>query len=149
MESPFNNSHSKSFVLYLEPYLNTYYQAYQNIITLSCMPTGSLSNMVSMLSIPKLSAFQNTSVFNNNPYNCNFVLLRYPVNSGRGSVKFTDSFMGADDIPSLFEYLTSNGYVIDTDLTKMMYKSPVTIGGVSESKVSGNRKMIAMVKYIG
>jgi len=132
--------------MYLEPYLNSYYQSYQNIITLSGMPKGPLANMVTMMSPPKLSSFQNTSVFNNNPFNCMYVLLRYPINSGKSHSKCGDYFMTADDIPSVFSYLVENGYKIDSSLTKMLYKSPVTIGGISDSRLSGNRKMIAMIQ---
>ena len=54
--------------------------------------------------------------------------------------------MGADDIPYLFGYLAENGYTIQTDLTKMMNKSPVQIGGISSRRVSGNREMICIVE---
>lgn len=145
MESPFKKTSTSTFILYLEPYLNTYYKAYQNIITLSCKPDGPLSDMVTTLSTPKLSSFQSVGDFNNNPFNCTYVLLRYPVTSGKNALKCSDYFMGADDIPSIFSYLIENGYKIDTDLTKMLYKSPVTIGGVSDSRISGNRKMVAIV----
>lgn len=147
MESPFTNTNTKTFILYLEPYLNTYYKAYQNIITLNSMPFGPISNMVTTLSTPKLSTFQTVSDFNNNPFNCTHVLLRYPVNSGKNPLKCSDYFLGADDIPSVFSYLVENRYKIDTDVTKMLYKSPVTIGGVSDSRLSGNRKMIAIISY--
>jgi len=36
-DSPFANTNSL-IVLYLEPYLNTFYKSYQNIITLNAMP---------------------------------------------------------------------------------------------------------------
>jgi len=141
MESPFYKNNSQSIVLYLEPYLNTYYKNYQNIITLSNMPVGPLADMVTTISFPKLSAFQNASPFFSNPNNCTFVLLRYPKNSGY-NLKTTDCFMGADDIPAVLSYLRSNGYTIEIDLTKMLFKSRVLIGGVSDSKMSGDRKMI-------
>jgi hypothetical protein len=63
MESPFKN-HS-SVVMYLEPYLNSFTKNYQNIITLSDMPNGPLSNMVSTISSPKLSPFQYLNNGNN------------------------------------------------------------------------------------
>lgn len=148
MESPFSKTNTSTFILYLEPYLNTYHKTYQNIITLSSLPAGPLSNMVTTVSSSKLSAFQTVGEFNNNPFNCMYVLLRYPVNNGQNYLKNVDSFMGADDIPSIFAYLVENGYKIDTDLTKMLYKSPVTIGGVSDSRISGNRKMIAIISRV-
>ena len=55
--------------------------------------------------------------------------------------------MGADDIPSVFSYLQSQGYKVDTSLTTMLQDGRVVIGGVSDKRYSGNRKMIAMVSY--
>ena len=149
MESPFKN-HS-SVVMYLEPFLNSYTQNYQNIITFSNMPDGPLSNMVSMISSPKLSSFQYLNN-GNNPNNCIYVLLRYPKNNcggGNGCLKNPDFFMGSDDIPSIFGYLRTNGYSIDTEITKMMNKSRVLVGGVSDTRFSGDRKMISMFSYNG
>lgn len=143
MESPFYKENS-SIVLYLEPILNTYYKTYQNVITLSAMPDGPLADLVTSFSLSKLSRFQEAGpgMYTSN---CTFVLLRYPKNMG--SSKCADYFMTADDIPAVFSYLQNHGYIIDTNLTKMLYKSPITIGGVSEKRMSGNRKMICMVQY--
>ena len=152
MESPFSNSNS-SFVLYLEPVLNTYYQTYQNIITISTMPSGPLSDMVTTINMPKLSPFQEFGQFSNpnfgRGFGCTFVLLRYPksICGVSGNVgKNTDMFMGADDIPSVISYLHKHGYKVDTGITKMFFKSGINIGGVSETRLSGNRKMICMVE---
>jgi hypothetical protein len=119
MESPFSSVNSTTFVLYLEPYLNTYSKNYQNIITLSGMPKGPLSAMVSKMKLPKLSIFQNNNNNNNNFWygfengNCKYVLLRYPIVNNNISYKNADYFLGADDIPSVFSYLLENGYKID------------------------------------
>lgn len=147
MESPFAAANS-SVVLYLEPYLNSFFKSYQNIITLSSMPSGPLSNLVSTISSPKLSPFHDNSPFSSP--SCTFALMRYPTSgNGRHSAKNSDSFMGADDIPSVFSYLQQNGYTIDTSLTKILFKSKISIGGPSESSSSssGNRKMICMIQY--
>jgi len=155
MESPFATS-NQSFVMYLEPILNSYYKTYQNVITLSIMPSGPLANMVTSMSTTKLSPFQESGAFSSPGMfsdNCVYVLLRYPKQGsgfgGRGSIKHPDYFMGADDIPSVLSWLVSNGYSIDTDITKMLYKSRITIGGVSESRLSGDRKMICMARFLG
>jgi len=164
-QSPFANlgtcNGSTSVVLYLEPILNSYYKNYQNIITLNAMPAGPIQDMVVPMSMPKLSEFQSASAFssyqsNNRSNNqCTFVLLRYPKNSSSSSYssvksfKNSDAFMGADDIPAVLSYLQSNGYTIDTSITKMLFKSRAVIGGVAESRMSGDRKMICMVSYNG
>jgi len=152
MESPFAKS-NKSFVLYLEPILNTYYKTYQNIITLSTMPTGPLADMVTMINPPKLSPFQEFGQFSTPNFGrgggCTYVLLRYPKSACGviGSIgKNSDVFMGADDIPSVLAYLNSNGYIVDTGITKMLFKSRITVGGVAENRISGDRKMICMVQ---
>jgi hypothetical protein len=147
MESPFKKA-NKTVVLYLEPILNKYFKSYQNVITMNCMPDGPLSDMVAMINLTKLSPFQDSGVFSSANFNgskCNHVLLRYPISQFGGvNWKAADTFMGADDIPSVLSYLQSNGYVINTDLTKMLNKSRVTIGGVSEKYYSGDRKMICI-----
>jgi hypothetical protein len=149
MESPFASANT-SVVLYLEPYLNTYYKSYQNIITLSAMPTGPLAQLVSSISSPKLSPFQESGPFSSSSSHCTFILQRYPTNQpsssagGRHSAKNTDFFMGAEDIPSVFSYLQQNGYIIDTSLTKMLFKSNINVGGNSDNT---SRKMICMIQY--
>ena len=147
MESPFKTQNS-TIVMYLEPFLNSYTKNYQNIITFSDIPDGPLANMVTMISSPKLSQFQYLNN-GNNVNNCIYVLLRYPKQScgGNGAIKHPDFFMGAHDIPSIFGYLRTNGYSIDTETTKMMNKSRVLIGGVSDTRFSGDRKMICMFSY--
>ena len=151
-ESPFASSYgSYSVILYLEPVLNSYYQNYQNILTLSDMPLGPLKNMVSKLQFPKLSPFSNSSCSTS----CLYVLGRYTVSdAGKPTTNNTDSFMYADDIPSVLSYLQSNGYIVDTSLTTMLQKSEVRIGGGSGSgswsdsaTCSGNRRMICMFSY--
>lgn len=147
MESPFDNYNSHC-ILYLEPFLNNFHKTYQNVITLSSMPDGPLANLVTTTSTSKLSPFQQLNSISSNPSNCVHVLLRYPKNStgSISSVKNTEYFMGHDDIPSIFSYLQSNGYEVDTKLTKMLFKSDV-VGGSSQNRLSGNKKMICMIRY--
>ena len=153
MESPFakhGQGSGSTFVLYLEPILNSYFQTYQNVITLDRMPDGPLADMVTVVDLPKLSPFQDAG----NGFgrgvggSCIHVLLRYRKTSGLFSWKNSDIFMGADDIPSVLGYLKANGYTIDTDLTKMMFKSRVEVGGVSDKRFSGDRKVICFVSNI-
>ena len=150
MESPFakhGQGSGSTFVLYLEPILNSYFQTYQNVITLDRMPGGPLADMVTVLDLPKLSPFQEAGIGFGRGMggSCVHVLLRYRKSSGLFSWKNSDIFMGADDIPSVLGYLKANGYTIDTDLTKMMFKSRVEVGGVSNGRFSGDRKVICFV----
>lgn len=132
MTSPFYGENSV-IIMYLEPYLNTYYKGYQNIITLSGMPNGPIADMVTHMKTPRLSIFQEPGPFYSNPFNCTYVLLRYPKNMVPG-IKSTDYFMCADDIPAIFSYLRNNGYTIDNTFNHN--------GGISDVRLSGRRKII-------
>ena len=147
-DSPFSNC--SSFVLYLEPIYNPLLQIYQNAITLNCKPPGPLANMVSYVHLSKLSPFQQPSpTFD--LMSCAYVLLRFPVSkvgSGIGAMKSPNILMSADDIPSVFSYLQTHGYNVDTSTTTMLQDGRVLVGGVSERRFSGNRRMIAIVQYL-
>ena len=143
MESPFDN-YNTHCILYLEPFLNTFHKTYQNIITLSSMPDGPLADLVATTSTSKLSPFQQLNSISSNPSNCLYVLSRYPTSGS--SIKNAEHFMGNDDIPSIFSYLHSNGYEVDTQLTKMLFKSDV-LGCTSQHRHSGNKKMICVIRY--
>lgn len=146
MESPFSTANT-SFVLYLEPIRISLQKTYQDIITVSTIPAGPLSNMVKPMSFEKLSPFQQTGALFNG-FGCTNVLLRYPKGNANGlSIKNHEIYMTKDDIPSVFSYLQSNGYTVDTNMTKLMFKSRVSMGGVSETRLSGDRRMICMVTY--
>ena len=156
MESPFGGPR-KTTVMYLEPVLNTYYKNYQNVITLSNAPEGPLNNMVVLSRLPKLSEFQTMSPFygNGSPAGlCAHVLLRYPVSTigVSGSSIFSknsDYAMTADDIPAVLSWLSENGYVVDTKMTRMLQDSEVNIGGVDERRLSGKRRMICFFTWNG
>lgn len=145
--SPFDKYKHNTITMYLEPILNTYYKTYQNVITFDSMPPGPISKMVCQVRMEKLSPFQ--SLTSSSPFlgqSCVHVLCRYPCSgSGSFSQKQSDYYMGKDDISSVFSYLRDNGYTIDTDLVKMMNKSRIDMGGVSDKRISGDRKLICII----
>jgi hypothetical protein len=135
-----------SFVLYLEPVLNSFVQEYMNVITVSSLPPGPLQPLVSTLNAPKLSPFREPSPFDGRPFgSCIYVLMRYPGKRALSSMRYVNDFMTADDIPAVLGFLMENGYQVDTDLSKMLMKSEV-MGGASN--YSGKRRLIAMVRWL-
>ena len=94
---------------------------------MSDMPQGPLKDHVCLIRTEKLSPFQQPSITSNNPFNCTHVLCQYPTRDQQRnfSQKQSNSYMGQDDIPSVFSYLRANGYSIDTELTST-YKSRIT-----------------------
>jgi len=124
-------------ILYLEPVLNTYLGQYMNILTVSDMPTGPLRDLVSRIWSEKLSPFTVSSPFDVDD-SCKLVVCRYP--RSKPSMNHVDGFMMAKDIPAVLSYLQTHGYKIDTDLTKIIQRSGVSIG-------EGTRKMICLFSY--
>ena len=138
---------SLSFSIYVEPYLNSYYKTYQNIITLSNMPAGPLRQMVARISTPKLSPFQELSPLSDNVYGCRYALMRYPTSNGF-SIKSRDSFMVDIDVPALLDYLNSNGYHIDTQVTRILQKSNLATINGSGGGYSGKRTLVCMARFV-
>jgi hypothetical protein len=113
-DSPFyDDSPSSTFFLYLEPILNSYYGAYQKVITLSDIPVGPLAALVKRISVPRLSPFYDTSPLVENVYRCTNVLLRFPLQGSLSSIKYIGYFMTEEDIPLVIRYLTNQGYTIE------------------------------------
>lgn len=121
MESPFDNN--STIVFYLEPILNPYNKVYQNVITLSCMPEGPLKDLVITKSFPKLSPFQQSSTTQRDQ--CMYVLSRYPKKSTPFNMGNNDTFMNGEDVPSLLSYLSTNGYKVESDLTRLIFDSNI------------------------
>jgi hypothetical protein len=57
--------------------------------------------------------------------------------------KFGQGLMVVDEVPDLFAFLLSNGYKIDTSLTKMMNGSDIRF------QTENANKIIAFITYIG
>ena len=83
---------------------------YKNIVTINMFPVGPLGHFVKRIQNPKLSEFK---AFNETK-KCVLSL-----------VDEHGCLMNETEIPNLFSYLLSNGYTIDTSLTKMMNTSDV------------------------
>jgi hypothetical protein len=57
--------------------------------------------------------------------------------------------MYADDIPAILSFLTSHGYLIDKQLSHLLHHSRIDIGGVSDRRISGERKFLFHGTYSG
>jgi len=102
-----------STIPYLKPCGN-----YTNIITINSIPNGPLKKFVRRLSYPKLSPFQ---TYNQDQYRPRCILSLVMPFTGENRI------LEANDIPNLFQYLISNGYIIDTKITDMMNSSSIRL----------------------
>lgn len=130
-ESPFDRSISGVTTLYVEPILNPYTKEYQSILTLSNASIGPITKMIYRIQPRKLSEFNETRYAHGIENCCIFALSRFPVNSRSFSIKRDDTFMVESDIASVFSYLETHGYTIDTQLTKITNKFG---GGAHDSR---------------
>lgn len=124
MISPFDNLSQQSYVLSLETVLNSFTHNYCKIIVIDRIPVGPLASLVTTLSSPKLSPFQN------NPFghSCIHPIVRFPNTSP--NLNQIEQFLTSHDIPSIISFLRSNNYTIDSDMTTM-------VSGFSLSPSSG------------
>jgi hypothetical protein len=107
--SPFQQI--SSYTLSIEPYLNTFTKQYENIIVIDKMPKGPLAELVSHVKSPRLSPF--TEPHTNNC--CKYAIRRH--------YNRENNFLTSDDVPSLLSYLSTNGYTINTEITKIVQKT--------------------------
>ena len=138
-----------SYLLSSKPYLFGC-QEYDNIITINLFPKGPLGKLVRRINLSnnmtKLSGFTDYNCGNryrnggcgggDGSGNCGYALLSlnnigYGGLGGIGGVGNynckREDLMTANEIPNLFSFLISNGYKIDTSLTKMMNSSNIQI----------------------
>lgn len=120
-------SNANSYLLSSRPYL--FGCEYGNIITINLFPKGPLGKIVRQVNFSnnRLSEFTELSDYGNK---CGYALLSLrEIGGGRcnGGGRNNHRFMTANEIPDLFSFLLSNGYKIDTSLTKMMNTSNIQI----------------------
>jgi hypothetical protein len=119
------------YTLTAQPYYDSCGECYRNILVINSEPLGPLRKIVKRLNPPKLSPFYD-DYSNNccNTYNGCIYAVYDPNNCGE--------LMCVDNVPVLFSFLATNGYIIDTSLTTMMQKSPVKLG---------NNQLICFITY--
>jgi len=117
---------NNSYLLSSRPYL--FGCEYDNIITINLFPKGPLAKIVRQVNFSN----NRLSDFTDYENKCGYALLSLRgVSGGVGSYNCNSiknkHLMTANEIPDLFSFLLSNGYKIDTSLTKMMNTSNIQI----------------------
>jgi hypothetical protein len=129
-------NYPKTYMLSTRVFLDTFNQCYKNIIVINLPPDGPLGKIVRRLQMPPLSPFNvpgpccnrtgykdcALALFSLRGCNGFGIGIENGNSGGRGNCLMYD-----DEVPDLFSFLLSNGYKIDTSLTKMMNQSEVKI----------------------
>ncbi len=141
----YQNQAAKTVTLFSQPFLDTYNQCYKNIVTINLMPQGPLGQFVRRVQFPPLSTFKQPGPcsrinncglalttlngFYNNNYNC--------------CNQNCSNLMVVDEVPALMSYLLSNGYTINTSITKMLNTSDIRF------ETENANKLICIITYNG
>ena len=118
-----------TYTLFSQVYLDTYNQCYKNIITINLPPRGPLEKMMRRVIFYPLSTFKQRQG------------IRKPCGIGFASISNNCHLMTTCEIPELFSFLLSNGYTIDTSITKMLNDSDIQLGA------NDSKKMICFITY--
>lgn len=132
---------AKTVSLFSQPYLDTYNQCYKNIVVVNLPPQGPLRDIVRRINFPPLSEFKQPGPCT--PLKlCGYALMSLGgCNMGCG--KTGENLMVVDEVPDLISYLVSNGYKVDTSITKMFNSSEIRF-----DTNTGN-KLICVITYNG
>ena len=132
------NKAAKTVTLFSRPFLDTYNQCYKNIVTINLMPQGPLAHLVRRVQFLPLSPFKQPGPCSR-INNCGLALTTL-----NGSCnKNCSNFMVVDEIPNLMSFLLSNGYDINTSITKMLNTSDIRF------ETENANKLICLVTYNG
>jgi hypothetical protein len=143
-----------NFTIVSVPYYDSYNECYKNILMVTSEPQGPLRNFVTRVNnLDKLTTYPRVR-YQDNPCNtrrqCGLAIVNptlgcsnvggYYNPYSRGKGKCGDPYMTPNDIPTLTTFLLSNGYQIETQITKMFLQSPVKFD---------NGKVVMSVTYYG
>ena len=133
------NHSSKTVSLFSRPYLDTYNQCYKNIVTINLLPQGPLAKFVRRVQLPALSEFKQPGPCNRLEKCC---LALTSINTSCCN-KNGSNLMEVDEVPNLISFLVSNGYSVDTSITKMFNQSEIRF------QTDNENKLICFITYTG
>ena len=133
-----SNQAAKTVTLFSQPFLDTYNQCYKNIVTINLIPQGPLAQFVRKVQFPPLSQFKQPGPCSR-INNCGLALTALNNICNKGC----SGFMVVDEVPNLLSFLLSNGYSVNTSITKMLNTSDIRF------ETENANKLICVVTYNG
>jgi hypothetical protein len=136
------NNTAKTVTLFSQPFLDTFNQCYKNIVTVNMIPQGPLAQIVRRVQFPPLSQFKQPGPCSR-INNCGLALTTLNGFYNNNCNKNCSNLMIVDEVPNLMSYLLSNGYTINTSITKMLNTSDIRF------ETENANKIICLVTYNG
>uniref|UniRef100_A0A6C0E5Q4 Uncharacterized protein n=1 Tax=viral metagenome TaxID=1070528 RepID=A0A6C0E5Q4_9ZZZZ len=131
------------YTLTTQPYLDTVSQCYKNIIMINRIPEGPLKYYVQRIQLRPLSSFQCYQNACDPLQKCGLALSSISSHLSYNNCQLGNKcnmLMTPNEIPDLFSFLVSNGYRIDTSITKMMNNSDIRLS---------NKNILCFFTYSG
>lgn len=120
---------TNAWIVYLEPIYDARQKTYIKILTVSDMPDMPLAQYVRRLNTPKLSNLNRSYTDSK----CIYAILKQLDDQDQDYNRGDTEYMEPNDIPRLFAYMVSNGYMIESGWTSILQKSKIGFGD-SEKK---------------
>jgi hypothetical protein len=99
---------------------------YTNVITVNALPAGPFQDYVKQIKFAPL-----TDYYMSGSCRCGYVVALSDCNCACRNHKYATP----DDLTDVFELLLTNGYIVNTDITRMMFESGVKMGGTDAQKL--------------
>lgn len=130
---------SKTVTLFSQPYYDEYAQCYKNIVTINLEPEGPLAELVTRVKLRRTNQYPQESQCNKIKQ-CILGLVSigsmgYGCNTCSSGSNKCQNLMTVDEVPNLFSFLLSNGYQVDTSITRMLNESDIRFDTNMGSKV--------------
>jgi hypothetical protein len=116
-----------SYSVHSVPFYDIRQQQYTKILCVNTAPTGPLAARVQLIRPPRLSGLCDP----NNAGRCIHAIMRTSCTPA--------DYMSPDDLPELFAFLATNGYTVDTGLTKLAAKHQSSTAGALVCIITYNR----------
>ena len=123
------------------PFYDARLQQYTKILSINAVPAGPLASRVKTVRPPRLSGLSGLCGNNGVGNACIHALTSASCGSGCGC----GAFMTPEQLPELFAFLMSNGYAVDSALTKLAAKHQ-SGGGGCFSNTNANA-LVCIVSY--
>jgi hypothetical protein len=113
------------------PFYDARQQQYTKILCINTMPSGALADRVKTVRPPRLSGLGSSSTSTSK---CIHALIRD-----------CGAYMTPDELPELFAFLVSNGYTVDTGLTKLAAKHQP--GGPNANANANANSLVCIISH--
>ena len=138
------------------PFYDNRLQQYTKILSINAVPVGPLASRVRTVRPPRLSGLCGSGNGNGNGGNSNACIHALislggcgPCSACIGGSGGGSAFMTPEQLPELFAFLMSNGYTVDTALTKLAAKHQYGGGGCLPCATSNTNanSLVCIVSY--